>query len=168
MDETSPSDSILMSNPRLPWWRWPLYLWVLFWLLVNGLDYLSLTWHLVGVMHWAVVLLIISPPMWIWIITFGGLSIVTPLNMLQYPLVVFYARETRKNLGLGMLLFPPIMFLILTYIGPYFYPIYPAENGGYFARVIPFLGGEGYFMPPFATGDQHVYWRKEDVPKSEK
>jgi hypothetical protein len=165
MDDPSPSVPTLMSNPRLPWWRWPIYLWVLFWLLANGFDYLSLTWHLVSVLHWWVILQIINPEMWIWLVTFGGLSIITPLNMLNYPRVIFYAPETRRNLTIGMILFPPIMFLALTYIGPYFYPVYPTADGSLQTRIIPFWGGRGYFMPPFKTGDQHVYWREEDMPK---
>jgi hypothetical protein len=49
-----------------------------------------------------------------------------------------------KKMWLLPLFGPMILGLVLIFIGPYLYPIYPSEHGELTIRFIPFLGGKGY------------------------
>ena len=122
-----------------------LSLWCLCWLADRGYNYLHLTWRLFTRLKWASFALIINPCFDIWILVFSS-AVRAPFNLLWWPWGRYGRDFTRGKVALLVFLAPPLLGLVLRFIGPYFYPItWGGENGtSFFLRFVPLIGGRGY------------------------
>lgn len=123
----------------------PLSIWCLYWLTMNGYNYVYLTWRLFSRLKWLSLMLLINPCFLIWVGFFSA-SVWAPLCLLLMPWGNLIGDLSRRKVALLVLLVPMLLALLLQFIGPYFYPItWGGEDGkDYFIRFIPILGGRGY------------------------
>ena len=123
----------------------PLSAWCPLWVIVNGWNYLCLTWDLFARLKWSSFVLLVNPCFGIWLACFSA-SVWGPMNLLLTPWVKYGKGSERATVILLVLLVPLALGLALQFIGPYFYPItWGGETGTrLFLRFIPILGGKGY------------------------
>jgi hypothetical protein len=120
--------------------------WCLLWVVSNGCNYLYLTWRLFRGLRWLSLCLIYNPCAWIWFSLFAS-TVWVPKSYLILPWCKRNEFEmSRTRIFLMVFFVPPILGLLLHYLGPYFYPvIYGGDDGTrIFLRLIPFVGGKGY------------------------
>jgi hypothetical protein len=122
-----------------------LTIWCLFWLALNGGNYIYLTWHLFSTLKWLSFLLLISPCFWVWLGIFSS-SVWIPLNLLWVTWGKLDEDLSRTQVVLLVLVVPVLLGLALQFIGPYFYPVILGGDSGtnVLMRMIPILGGKGY------------------------
>jgi hypothetical protein len=137
------------AEPKCRGFHWlfavPLSLWCLFWLALNGYNYLHLTWRIFATLKWLSFALLINPCFAVWLGAFSS-SVWAPLNFVALPWARYDAKFSRGKVTLLVLFVPVLLGLALQFIGPYFYPItWGGEDGHHvFLRFIPILGGKGY------------------------
>ena len=86
----------------------PLTLWCLLWLVFNGWNYLSLTWHLFATLRWLSFALLINPCFAIWIGAFSS-SVWAPLSFLALPWAEYDAVEFSRGKMALLVFFVPLL-----------------------------------------------------------
>lgn len=120
----------------------PAMIWCAILSVVNAINYIVLTYHLFGDLGWLSLVLIINPLAWLWI----GQVFLFVGSAFQFLAVWKAGREWQERLMtlVFIVIFPLILYAMLKWIGPYFYPICPTKEGHLTIRFIPILGGKGY------------------------